>query len=219
MALKLRTMKNNSANSSNLNKRRTQEERKAESRRKIIQAARELFARQGYMRTTLNQVGAAAGYTGGLVSHRFGSKEDLLKAVVAHISSRFLVDQLKPSIETDSAQQAIRNYIEIYLKELTKREHHMRALYVIMGEAIGAVPEICDEIALLNRRARKILEDLVKQGINAGEFNSDNDPKAASILILGMLRGITMQALVDRKSINLHELTPMVQRQVIIGLS
>ncbi|TVS11440.1 MAG: TetR/AcrR family transcriptional regulator [Planctomycetaceae bacterium] len=208
-----------SATGSNLNKRRTQEERKAESQRKIIQAARELFAQQGYMRTTLNQVGAAAGYTGGLVSHRFGSKKDLLKAVVTHISSRFLTDQLKPSIETGSAEQAIRNYIEVYLKELTARENHMRALYVIMGEAIGAVPEIRDEIALLNRRARRLLEDLVKQGISTGEFNNNNDPKAASILILGMLRGITMQALIDRKSINLHHLTPLVQRQVIIGLS
>ena len=37
-------------------KRRTQSERKAESERRLIIAARRLFAEQGYMRTTLSGV-------------------------------------------------------------------------------------------------------------------------------------------------------------------
>ena len=85
-------------------KRRTQQERKAESERAIILAAMNLFARQGYMRTTLNEIGKAAGYTGGLVSHRFGSKEGLLQAVLKHIRTRFLDDQLGSAITMDSAE-------------------------------------------------------------------------------------------------------------------
>ena len=51
----------------------------------------------------------------------------------------------------ESAEESITNYIDIYLSEIGKRENAMRALYVIMGEALGAVPEVRDEIALLNR--------------------------------------------------------------------
>ena len=84
-------------------RRRTQEERKAESERQIIRAAIRIFARQGYLRTTLNQVGEEAGYTGGLVSHRFGSKAGLLKAVITDSGNRFLQDQIGASLERESA--------------------------------------------------------------------------------------------------------------------
>ena len=133
-------------------KRRTQQERKAESEHAIILAALNLFARQGYMRTTLNEIGKVAGYTGGLVSHRFGSKEGLLQAVLKHIRTRFLDDQLGSAINMDSAEESLRNYIEIYINEVTVRESRVRALYVIMGEALGAVPEIRKDIAELDQQ-------------------------------------------------------------------
>ncbi|MBT4162000.1 MAG: TetR/AcrR family transcriptional regulator, partial [Gammaproteobacteria bacterium] len=109
-----------------IRKRRTQEERKAESERQIIGAAIKIFARQGYLRTTLNEVGEEAGYTGGLVSHRFGSKAGLLKAVITNIGTRFINDQIGEALETDTAQEALCNYIAIYLKEVTVREGHLR---------------------------------------------------------------------------------------------
>lgn len=200
------------------NDRRTQEERKARSERKMLRAARESFARQGYMRTTLSQVGKAAGYTGGLVSHRFGSKEGLLKAVVQHIATRFFSDQLEPRVSVKSAEESITNYIDVYLSEIEKRESTMRALYVIMGEAMGAVPEVRDEIALLNRAFRKRLVDIIDRGMKTGEFRKDVQPTAAAILITALLRGVTMQILADKKSFEVKDLIPLVQSQVLFAL-
>ena len=198
--------------------RRTQEERKAQSERRIIRAAMELFATQGYLQTTMNQVGQAAGYTGGLVSHRFGSKKGLLKAVLMHISQRFLEDQLRPSADAPSAEQALRSVVEIYLKEVTIRQSRIRALYVIMGEALGAVPEVQTEIAHLNEGFRLRLTKLVQRGVDNGEFNSSVDPEAAGILILALLRGVTMQALADPKAIDLNQMIPLVQANALTGL-
>lgn len=198
--------------------RRTQQERKALSERKMLRAARELFARQGYMRTTLSQVGKAAGYTGGLVSHRFGSKEGLLKAVIQHIATRFFSDQLEPRVSVESAEESITNYIDVYLSEIEKRESTMRALYVIMGEAMGAVPEVRDEIALLNRAFRKRLVDIIERGMKSGEFRKNVQPGAAAILITALLRGVTMQILADKKAFEVKDLIPLVQSQVLFAL-
>lgn len=66
---------------------RTQRARKATSDRCIYEAAAELFADQGFTRTTLHQIGDRSGYNGGLVSSRYGSKEKLLKQVLVHIAS------------------------------------------------------------------------------------------------------------------------------------
>lgn len=198
--------------------RRTQEQRKAESERRIIRAAIELFARQGYMRTTLSQVGEAAGCTGGLVSHRFGSKEGLLKAVVSRIASRFLEDQLRPGFDSASPAASLKNLIRIYLAEVTVRQSRIRALYAIMGEAIGAVPEIQQDIAQLNRGFRNNIATIIQQGIEQGEFRSGLDPDAAAILILGLLRGVTMQVLADPETIDVEVVIPLVQESSLAGL-
>ena len=196
---------------------RTQEARKAESERRIIKAAGELFARQGYTGTTLADVGKRAGYTGGLVSHRFGSKEGLLKAVVQRASNRFLSDQLEPALDERSAESALRSYIEVYLNEVSVRESRMRTLYVVMGEALGAVPEIADEIATMNRGIRRYLERIIQRGVEAGEFRSDLKPERSAVLILGLLRGITMQYLADRKAFDPKTLVGPVVTSALAG--
>ena len=197
---------------------RTQEQRREQSERQMLKAAIALFARQGYLKTTLTEVGKEAGYTAGLVSHMFGSKEGLLQAVVDHISRRFLNDQLGDAIQVDSATESMNSYIEIYLTEVTLREGPMRALYAIMGEAIGAVPDIRPSIAALNARARERLQDIIQRGIEQGEFRKDTDTEAAAALIIGALRGLVMQHLVDPKKFDLAHMRGAVKATVIASL-
>ena len=199
-------------------KRRTQEQRRAESERQIIRAARELFARQGYTRTTLNDVGSAAGYTGGLVTHRFGSKEGLLNAVVDSSARRFAEDQVQTAIKDKTATEAMTTYLAVYLREINKRESHMRALYVIMGEALGSVPEIRKKIAAFNKGFRFRIAAMVQNGVDSGEFNPNIDTEAAALMILALLRGVTMQILADRRAFDIEQVIPMVQQQVLAGL-
>ena len=200
---------------------RTQQQRKEESERRIIRAAIELFAEQGFMRTTLKEIGESAGYTGGLVSHRFGSKEGLLKAVVNSATRRFLNDQIRPAIEgpgVDTAEQALRNYIATYLEEVFVRESRIRALYVIMGEGLGAVPEIQQAIARLNDGIRGYLATILARGVDQGEFREDVDPQAAAVLILGVLRGVVMQYLADPDAFEKEHIVPILQNSAIVTL-
>ncbi len=198
--------------------RRTQEERKAESERKIIRAAIPIFAQQGYLRTTLSQVGEAAGYTGGLVSHRFGSKAGLLQAVIRNIGYRFMQDQIGDSLNTNSAQEALTNYIDIYMSEVTLREGTLRALYVIMGEALGGAEDIQADVAEFNKNVRVRVAEIISRGIRQGEFRKDVDPAAAAVLIMGMLRGVVMQYLFDHRAFNTKRDLPLLKRAAIGGL-
>ena len=200
---------------------KTQEERKAASERRIMRAAIELFAKQGYLKTTLIEIGKAAGYTGGLVSHRFGSKEKLLQAVVNSTVSRFLEDQIRPAIEGDhvsSAEEALRNYIATYFNEVFVRENHIKALYVVMGEALGAVPEIKPAISKLNKEARSLIASIIRRGKESGEFRDDIDPDVAAVLISGLLRGVVNQYLMDSKAFSRERILPTLQNCAVAGL-
>jgi len=122
--------------------RRTQAQRTALSERRMLRAAVRLIAKQGYSKTTLADIGTAAGYSRGLVGHRFGSKHGLLRRLLEHVGGRFVTDQLSPALEGRVGLDALEVMADTYLNELVVREERLHALYVLMGEALGPVPEI-----------------------------------------------------------------------------
>jgi AcrR family transcriptional regulator len=67
--------------------RRTQAERTSATRRALLDAARKLFAAQGFAGTGREQVAAAAGVTRGALYHHFGTKEGLFRAVVEELEA------------------------------------------------------------------------------------------------------------------------------------
>jgi AcrR family transcriptional regulator len=177
--------------------RRTQAERTATANRRMLRAARRLIARQGYTKTTLAQVGKEAGYTGGLVSHHFGSKGGLLRELVGRITQRFYHDQILPATEGHAGLGALCALADTYLNELVVRQEHMRTLYVLMGEALGPVSEINDVFGELNRGFRVRTRRLIEEGVERGEIRSDLDPDAEAGLFVGMLRGVGLQWMAD----------------------
>ena len=177
--------------------RRTQAERTATAHRRMIRAATLLIAEQGYTKTTLAQVGKEAGYTGGLVSHHFGSKEGLLRELVGRIAGRFYDDQIGAATRDRSGIDALCALSDTYLQELVIRQERMRALYVLMGEALGPVSEIGEVFAELNRGFRMNARSFILDGIERGEIRADLDPDAEAGLFVGMLRGVAMQWMTD----------------------
>ncbi|AZC19695.1 TetR/AcrR family transcriptional regulator [Pseudomonas sp. CMR5c] len=57
------------------------------TRAKLIASARQAFARQGYAKTSMDDLTAEAGLTRGALYHHFGDKQGLLAAVVEQIDS------------------------------------------------------------------------------------------------------------------------------------
>jgi AcrR family transcriptional regulator len=172
----------------------------------MLDAAVELFALQGYIKTTLNQVGQTAGYTGGLVSSRFGSKEDLLKAVLQRISHRFLNVQVAKVMDPKDTRGSLHRFVDTYLTEVSKKKSATRALYVVMGEALGAIIEVQREIAEFNALTRENLAGIIRNGIERKEVPARVDADAAAYLILGIIRGITMQYLSDPRAFKVSDL-------------
>ena len=193
--------------------RRSNKERRRDSDERIISAAIELFAQQGYLKTTLIQIGKVAGCTGTLVSNRFHSKEGLLRAVIAHIMSRFEDEERKDKPE--KASDKMRDFLELYFKDVAQNEVRIRALHVLIGEALGALPEIQDEITNVYTLFRGDIARFIRYGLQSGEYRDDLDIDQTSILIVGILRGITMQYLADPKTVDLDAMLPVIQKNIL----
>jgi AcrR family transcriptional regulator len=74
------------------------EKQKAETFIDIIRAAEELFMRQGYEKTSMQQIASRSGLTKGALYHHFDSKESLLERICAdHYQT--LVNAARPVLE------------------------------------------------------------------------------------------------------------------------
>jgi len=81
---------------------RTQEERKTETRSRLLAAAAELFADQGVDAVSVDAVAEAAGRTSGAVYAHFGSKQGLLLALLDSWKDSVLAVLLAEVAVTDS---------------------------------------------------------------------------------------------------------------------
>ncbi len=68
--------------------------RRAETRARLLHAAAEVYARQGFGGATLDEVAAKAGLTKGAVYDHFGSKENLLIALMEEYLAGQIAEQL-----------------------------------------------------------------------------------------------------------------------------
>lgn len=62
----------------------------AQTREKLIKAAREAFATRGFADSSMDELTAQAGLTRGALYHHFGDKKGLLQAVIAQIDGEMM---------------------------------------------------------------------------------------------------------------------------------
>ena len=95
----------------------TKAEKSAETRRTIIEVAREVFTRDGFADASLAEIVARADVTTGAVYHHFGGKKGLLIAVAEHLEQIILdeVARAAPAsaVPWDILETSIMNTLEI----------------------------------------------------------------------------------------------------------
>lgn len=167
--------------------RRTQAQRRATAERRVLDATMALIARKGSRAVTLALVGEAAGYSRGIVTHHFGSREKLLEAVVRD-AQRFPVPD-----DAGDGLAWLAALVRAYLTNVTGRTPAARAFLQMWGEAIAADPVLMPLFAERDAAFRALLADRIGAGIADGSIRPDADPAAGAVSLVALLRGIGLQ--------------------------
>ncbi|MGH3678326.1 MAG: TetR/AcrR family transcriptional regulator [Mycobacterium sp.] len=120
--------------------RRTQAERREATTSALVDAARDLFAQDGYAATSLDAVAAKARVTKGAVYHHFESKQQLFEAVFAREVERLTT--MLPVVYAgkkdpwDAVEACCRAFLEQCLEPGLQRIMLLDALAAIGWEAV-----------------------------------------------------------------------------------
>ena len=179
-----------------LSARRSQAQRRDESQRSLVRATLAVVAERGVGAATFDEIGRAAGYSRGLATQKFGSKQGLIEAVIDYLHQQREAALEAAHVAEMSGLEAILHYIASHLASL-EADTAGRAYFMLLAAAVADISALRQAFADEHDRVRDWLEQRVRQGQAAGEIRRDVDPYGAAMMVGSLLLGVSLQSLVD----------------------
>ncbi len=197
--------------------RRTQAERRADSEQRLLRASVELIVEQGLDRTSLAGIGRRAGASHALVNHRFGSKDELVDRIIEE-ATRYYARAARDRVGEKTGLDALLEICTLYL-DLVEGEDPIGRVHVVMwSEAIAHSATRRPAQLEWDRQFRAFLAGLIEDGIAQGTIRADAQVDETALTIVGALRGVAMQLLLD-EGIELPAARAMIRSLVLTDLA
>jgi AcrR family transcriptional regulator len=149
----------------------------------IIDAAAQIFARRGYHGASTQDIADVLGVRQASLYYYFPSKEVALEMVCARGVEGFVENAIRVTEGQGTAQQKLGGLIEAHLKPILDRGDYVK---VFLNERRHLPTESRRRIGRHSRAVEKIFEDVLRAGVEKGEFRADLDPRIAALAILAI---------------------------------
>ncbi|MCW1383424.1 TetR/AcrR family transcriptional regulator [Novosphingobium sp. KCTC 2891] len=176
--------------------RRTQAERRQQSEQGLLVAAAEVILEHGYNGATFDRISERAGYSRGLVTLRFGSKDGLVAAMIEFLGSRLeeaYADRLK---EARTGRQKLVDFVDVFVLRL-EDDRLANAYFVLLAGALGNVLPQSHYFLEQHEAVKLRLAAFVREGMEDGTIMPGIDPVVAATALGCFQLGLAMQHLLD----------------------
>jgi len=172
----------------------------AERRQDILDAAAELFAVNGYRGTGITEVAKRAGLSHVGLLHHFGTKENLLLAVVADLDAR--------QAETYALLNGLRGEEALAMMSRVSDRAAAPAPFntlflVLIGENLNSDDPLNGYFRARYAGSRKFFVDAIRTGQEDGQFRPGIDAESVATEAFGLLIGGAIQSLAHPGSVDL----------------
>jgi TetR/AcrR family transcriptional regulator, cholesterol catabolism regulator len=150
----------------------------------IVSAAAKVFRTKGYHAATVRDIADEVGILKGSLYHHFESKEELLYLVVkepiAQMSRRMAEIAAADGAAADKLRTAISAHLEAF-------DRHYPHLFVYLRERESVKRRFREMIGFSPKEYEGYWQQILREGVENGEFRRDLDIQVASYGLLGML--------------------------------
>jgi AcrR family transcriptional regulator len=180
--------------------RRTQAERTRASREKIIQAATEFFAQQGFRGAKMAEIAKAADLSEPGLLHHFPSKTHLLMEVLKE-RERIDSERMRAALQKEGS-----HFLEANV-ELVEHNATVPGLVqlfnLLVAESISPEHPAHEFFIQRYQRERENMARVIAQAQQAGEVRADIPAETLAVLIFAMMDGLQVQWLLESEKISM----------------
>lgn len=149
----------------------------------IVEAAARVFAERGFHGATTQDIADVLGIRQASLYYYFSSKEAALELVCLKGVEGFVDAAKAIAAENRSARERLSRLIKSHLSPLVDRANFVK---VFLNERHHLPSESRRRIGRWSRGLERIFEQVIREGIESGEFRSRLDARLTTLAILGM---------------------------------
>jgi len=168
----------------------------------MLDAAMQLIVEHGTHATTLKSVGERAGYSRGLASSRFGSKDALFGQLVLHFNTSW-TRELANKVGEQTGAQACLAALRAVEGFLSSHTGYMKAMYILWFESISSHADVRMHLAAYHQIYCSDVAHWVRDGMASGEIKRNVDADTYAFGFCSFIFGTIYQWLVAPESVDL----------------
>lgn len=158
------------------------EARAAQRRKEILHTAAKIFREKGYYDTTIEEIATELKFTKASIYYYIPSKESLLFEC-NDMAMNLLLKKAEPIAAAPlppevKLRELIKQHVEVLIDEISLVTVLLQQEYALNEEHRKIIIEKRDQY-------EKFFTDVLEEGVEAGVFNTDYDPKMVKLIIFG----------------------------------
>ncbi|MCF7805910.1 MAG: TetR/AcrR family transcriptional regulator [Candidatus Marinimicrobia bacterium] len=182
--------------------------------RLIIDTAIDIFAEKGFQQTTMQEIAETAGVGKGTIYRFYSSKDDLLSSLV-EFAIEDVTNEIRQALEPiDDPVEKLRAIIAV---EIAYYDDHPNLAKFLIREVLGYRMKFEDHIRQIQSSRTAILEPIIQNGLDSGEFRQVN-PTTIAAAIEGMILASVIQWFLLDNGFPREEIQADLETSVFRGL-
>ena len=150
----------------------------------ILKAAEKVFARKGFQQATISEIAREASVSDATIYEYFPTKEELLFSIPFEITRKGKKDLLLHLSLIRGASNKLRAVIYWYLRFFSHNPDYAAVILLILKSNREFLKTDTYQIV---REWAQLFTDIIKEGIESGEFRPDIDPYLVRSVVLGTI--------------------------------
>jgi AcrR family transcriptional regulator len=189
--------------------------RSISTEKKIVQAALQVFVRNGYHGTSVGEITRKVGLTKGALYSHFSGKGELLLRIIDEYKSRFIGGMIQ-ALEECSGDAADRIHRVFSFNSRFALENQDWCVFLtFLTTELNADVDFEPALKSVYIEYRKIISEIIRQGVRQGIFKKDLDPDIVALTFIALHDGALHQWVLNRSQLD-GELYVRTYREIFL---
>ncbi len=187
-----------------------------DKRQKIMQAATDVFAEQGFYNSTVADVATKADVADGTIYLYFKNKDDLLISIFEHSMDVFIRSALEELEQIEDPIERLRQFVFLHLKLVQKNQNLSQVIQIELRQSSKFFKEYANEKFF---EYLGILEHILVDGQGRGIIRDDVNPSILKRALFGAIDEIALEwVLMKKKRYTLEEAAEQLCQMFVVGV-